>query len=98
MIVLECLPFPETHTAENWSKVLKKVLQQYGILNKVHLAVRDNGANVVCAMNLAGLKHTGCFLHTLNLVVKNGFKSHLTIKNLLEKVHILSLILIVVNV
>uniref|UniRef100_A0A915ISU5 Transposase n=1 Tax=Romanomermis culicivorax TaxID=13658 RepID=A0A915ISU5_ROMCU len=44
--------------------------RKYNLTNKIHIVVRDNGSNVVMAMDLAGFSHTGCFLHVPIIVKK----------------------------
>ena len=61
--VLQCLPFAESHTAENLLLALESAFSEYKIRERLHLVVRDNAANIVKAVNDGGLKHVGCFLH-----------------------------------
>lgn len=45
----------------------------------------DNGANMVAAVHKAGWRHHPCFVHTLNLVVKDSVKSVPEMVQVLEK-------------
>ena len=40
--------------------------------HKVHLVVSDNASSMVNGVKGANVQHLSCFLHTLNLVVKNS--------------------------
>lgn len=88
IVVLECLPFPEKHTAKNISRVLRRVLDEYKLSKKLHLVVRDNAINVVKAMEIGKYEHVGCFLHALHLVVEKNLSSQSSIKQILRKVNI----------
>lgn len=54
------------HTVKNIAEILKE--QLLDIKNKVICAVTDNGANMVNAVNLLGVRHLPCFTHSLQLV------------------------------
>ncbi len=41
-------------------------------LDKVHLVLRDNAANILKAMRDSALPSFGCFAHSLQLVVHDG--------------------------
>ena len=64
-MVLECLPFNESHSSENLIKALQSVFLEFGIENCIHAIVRDNAANIVKATNKGGWKNLGCFLHDI---------------------------------
>ena len=44
-------------------------------IDKVHLVLQDNAANMVKAMREASLLSLGCFAHSLQLVVEDGVLS-----------------------
>lgn len=67
MVVLDCLPFNEEHTAENILSLIDAKLHPYQLSEKIHCFVRDNAANMVGAFNLSSWTHTGCFLHILQV-------------------------------
>ena len=84
--VLQCLPFAESHTVENLLLALESPFSEYKIRERLHLVVRDNAANIVKAVNDGGLKHVGCFLHGLHLVVTNSLKKQKSVATLLTKI------------
>ena len=42
---------------------------------EVHLILRDNGSNMIKAMDQGDFEHLGYFAHTLQLVIHNGIFS-----------------------
>lgn len=82
-ICLEVIPFPEiNHMGEAISTFLTDVLRDWNILQKIHIIVRDNGRNVVAAMNIGGFIGIPCLAHTLQLVVKDGLLHQRAIMNI----------------
>ena len=73
MVVLDCLPFNEEHTAENILSLIEEKLDPYQLSDKIHCFVRDNAANMVGAFNLSSWTHTGCFLHILQVSYFSDF-------------------------
>ncbi|XP_022826399.1 zinc finger BED domain-containing protein 1-like [Spodoptera litura] len=74
-VLLGCCYFSGNHTSQNIASEIKDIVDRWGINGKVNFVVSDNGANVVKAVKeILGLKHFGCFAHTLNLIVQDGLK------------------------
>ena len=48
------------------------MISEWNLNKKIHLVVRDGGANIVKALHLSGLESITCFLHILHLVVSNA--------------------------
>lgn len=72
-IFLEVIPFTfATHTAANIKSFLQETLVTWNLTEKVNIFVRDNGRNIVAAMDSAGYVHVPCLAHTLQLVIKDG--------------------------
>ena len=69
--VLETFKSNKSHTADNIVKELKRVVNNWGIAEKVVCAVTDNASNMVAAIAKAGWQHVQCFTHTLNLHTLN---------------------------
>ncbi|KAJ8963986.1 hypothetical protein NQ317_013076 [Molorchus minor] len=72
------------HTSENLALELRKVTTEWGIKDKINLAVSDNAANIVSAIK-CGMKQLGCVAHTINLTVKDGLKND-DIQTIINKV------------
>ena len=52
--------------------MINKCLHSWSLTGKVHVVVRDNGANFVAGLRGAGIPNIPCLAHTLQLVVKDG--------------------------
>lgn len=74
-VLLGCCHFSGSHTSQNIASEINAIVDQWGLQGKVNFMVSDNGANVVKAVkDILGLKHFGCFAHTLNLIVDDALK------------------------
>lgn len=73
-VLLECVPFEESHTCVNLSNKIQSVITDWELDNKVVLVVSDNAYNIKGAITILGLKHFGCFAHSLNLIVQDALK------------------------
>ena len=73
-VVLRVVPFHELHTAANISTLLQGVLSDYNNIakHKVHIIVSDNAANITKGIHIVGCQSLPCFLHTLQLVIKDS--------------------------
>ena len=69
--VLETLYIQKDHTAPILAEELKKIAQEWQIVEKVCCIIADNAANILAAINLLGWHHLPCFAHTLNLIVQD---------------------------
>ena len=71
--VLRVVPFDESHSAANISTLLQGVMSDYNIAkHKVHTIVSDNAANITKGIRIAGCENLPCFLHTIQLVIKDS--------------------------
>ncbi|XP_072933649.1 uncharacterized protein [Epargyreus clarus] len=85
-LLLDCVPLLESHTAKNIAECIKQICEEWGISNKILLAVSDNGANIKCAIERElGWKHFSCYTHTLNLSVNDTLKEK-NIEELVSKI------------
>lgn len=65
-----------THTGENIRNILNLLLQENNIpQRKVHILLRDGGANIKKGAKCMGVSNETCFIHTLQLVVLDAMKS-----------------------
>jgi hypothetical protein len=68
--VLYASQLEDSHTGDYLGRKLVEMLENVKIpTTKVHLLLRDNGANMVKAMKVAEIDSIGCFAHTLQLVI-----------------------------
>ena len=82
-----CVPFNESHTAENiWSR-LKKCLRDWDILQNTKIALRDNASNMVATFFQpdCSIKGFSCLTHTIQLVIKDEVLNMNSVKKLLKK-------------
>lgn len=83
-VLLECAIMQYKHTAINLANDLKRIVAQWGLENKITLAVSDNAANIKKAISeINNWKHFPCFAHTLNLIVQDALKKA---QNIITKV------------
>lgn len=81
--LLECIPFPDRHTAENLAEELKRITDIWVITAKIAGATTDNAFNIKAAIRHNNWKHIPCFAHTLNLIVQSALKE---IKDITTKI------------
>ncbi|KAF2891209.1 hypothetical protein ILUMI_14964, partial [Ignelater luminosus] len=63
------------HTAQNIANALQEIPSRWECpLSKIHVIVHDNGRNVAKAVSEAAMNFACCFIHTLQLVVKDSLK------------------------
>lgn len=71
-VVLQAIPFNESHTGINISNTISSCLQSWEVAEKLTYIVRDNAANYVAALRHGGFPNFGCMAHTLQLVIHDG--------------------------
>ena len=82
--ILNARPLVESHTGEYISQVFIDMLAAWEVpTDKVHLVLRDNGANMIKAIRDTSLLSFGCFAHTLQLVVHDGILSQCAVTDML---------------
>lgn len=90
IVVLRVTPFPETHTAANITELIEEVIEEFKIpASKIHLITRDNGANVVKAIKDTPYDSLSCFLHTLQLVIRDCILEQRIVKDIIANCHTL---------
>ena len=67
------------------------MLAEWEITDKIHIAVRDNASNMLCAFNKSHIDSAGCLSHSLQLVIKSEIFTQPSVKTLIEKCRDLSL-------
>ena len=66
------------------------MLDEWEITDKIHIAVRDNASNMLCAFNKSQIDSAGCLAHSLQLVIKSEIFTQPSVKTLIEKCRDLS--------
>lgn len=73
-VLIECTEITERHTSVNLSNEIKAIITKWKLDGKFVLVVSDNASNIKNAINNLQIRHLGCFVHTINLVVEEGLK------------------------
>ena len=89
VVVLDTFHMTQEHAADNTSKGLLKVAEDWNITIRISVIVTDNAANMEAAVALSKWRHHPCYDHTLNLIFKDATKGSETLKILQLKVSIL---------
>ncbi len=85
--VLSAQHFPGSHTGENIDQMVSKMMREWEISEeRQHILVRDGASNMALGLRLANVASVHCFLHILDLVVKDSIFSQRTIIDLCAKV------------
>jgi hypothetical protein len=83
--VLRVKHFPESHSALNISEELHTCLNSFDIpFTKVHVVLRDKGANMVAGVRESGLTSLTCFIHMLQLCISSAILSQQSVSNILS--------------
>lgn len=86
-VLLGCCNFSGSHTAANIASELDAILNRWNLKGKVNFAITDNAANIVKGIKeCLGIKHFGCFAHTLNLLVDDALKLWQTLIDKVKKI------------
>lgn len=67
------IPLRVRHTGLAVASILDDCITHYGIRDKVHVLIRDNGSNMISAMEIVGIDSEGCFAHILQNVVAQSY-------------------------
>ncbi|XP_035825196.1 zinc finger BED domain-containing protein 1-like [Aplysia californica] len=70
--VLNTVRMADSHTADNITQELKRIIKRRNIQDKVNVEVTDNGQNMVRAVTQIPLRQFSCFGHTINLEVNDA--------------------------
>lgn len=82
--VLHCQKFDGQHTGIRLADALLDMMNRWGIENqRVHLVIRDGGANMVKAIRDANLPSVSCFAHTLQLALHDAILTQPSVSELI---------------
>ena len=87
--LLGCYYFEQAHTAINLSEFMNKCFDEWGISEKIKIAVSDNAANITSAISLnSNWRHMPCLAHGINLIAQSGLLDiqyiHKKVKSIVE--------------
>ncbi len=81
-VMLHAQECPGSHTGTAIASALESMFAQWNITkDMVHVVLRDNGRNMVKAIEDCGLNSLGCMAHTLQLAVHEGVLSQRSISD-----------------
>lgn len=84
--VLHASHFPGSHTGERIAEKFNEMIENWNIpISNCHLLITDNAANMCKAASLIGVNHASCFLHTLQLVIKDSILSQRSVNDMISK-------------
>ena len=85
VINIGCSPCDLSHTAENLSDLVSKVLNEWGVFAKINFIMRDGAANMKRMSNLLKIPSGDCANHCLHLCVTSELLKRPNVEGLLEK-------------
>lgn len=84
-VVLRIRPFPGSHTTAHITEILLDKLQKFNKPTyKVHLFIRDSGANTVKCIEGTGHQRLSCFLHIV-LVMHDSVSDERQVKDIITQ-------------
>ena len=84
-VVLSAMPLEDDHTGVYLASKLKEAISKWEIESKVHVGVRDNAANMICAMRHADVCDVSCAAHTLQLVLHDAVFTQTSVEAVVKK-------------
>ena len=84
-VILAAMVLEEDHTGAYLASRLNDAKEIWKLDGKIHMGIRDNAANMVCAMRSANMDDFGCMAHTLQLVLHDALFSQTTVENIVKK-------------
>jgi hypothetical protein len=83
--VLDCKPFDGHHTASGLLSAFQQMLDKYSInIQRSHVALRENAANISKCFRDANVRSLGCFAHTIQLCVHDGLLSQRAVSDIIS--------------
>ena len=83
---LHCKEIKGSHTGFNICENIKEMLENWGInMNRIHVFLRDNAFNMKAGMLMLESSSAPCFIHTLQLIIKDSLFTESNISVLIAK-------------
>lgn len=83
--------FPGSHTGENIERMIRSMMVDWEIIKeRQHILVRDGAANMALGTRLTDLSSVHCFLHILDLVIRDSIFDQRAVIDLCAKVRRIS--------
>lgn len=84
-LVLSAMVLEEDHNGVYLARKLSEAITAWGLQGKVHIGVRDNGANITSAMHIAEVRDMGCVAHTLQSVIHDALFTQTSVEAVVKK-------------
>lgn len=81
--VLNASSFVGQHAVEAIKNEINRMLTAWNLEKKAVTILRDNAANAVAGLELTGVDHQGCFVHTLQLVIHDAISTQRSVNEML---------------
>lgn len=84
-VILCCDKFAGSHTGLAIADKLETLTNSWAIdKQKIHLLMRDSGANMVRGCKDAEINSEGCFIHKLQLIINDSLQSQRTVSDMIS--------------
>ncbi|CAH2103208.1 unnamed protein product [Euphydryas editha] len=83
-VILGACVLEQDHTSQYIEQKITEMVNNWSLNGKIFLVLRDNAANMVCAMR-GKYESIGCIAHTLQLVIKQALFSDEETKKIFKK-------------
>ena len=83
-ILLGVREFNDRHTGVNISQIMKQMMAEWDIEFKILACTRDNGSNMVAALDMLDIMAIPCIAHTLQLVINDGIFKIKSVQDLIS--------------
>ena len=84
--VLQSSYFPGSHTGERIADKFKMMFEKWKLdPSACHLVVTDNASNISNGVEICGMKQAPCFIHTLQLAIKDAITAQRAVTDMIAK-------------
>ena len=84
-VILAAMVLEDDHTAVYLAHKLSEAISTWELESKLHVAVRDNAANIVSAMRHAKITDISCMAHSLQLVLRDALFTQTSVEAVVKK-------------
>ena len=84
--VLQSSYFPGSHTGERIADKFNTMLEKWKLSpSTCHVVVTDNASNIANGVEICGMKQAPCFIHTLQLAIKDAITAQRSVTDMIAK-------------
>ncbi|KAK7944875.1 hypothetical protein WMY93_000603 [Mugilogobius chulae] len=77
--------FPQSHPADHLADQHLRLMEEWGIRDKVRCLITDGAANMIACARRLNVRHTICIAHVINLIVRKFFNDTAGMNELRQK-------------